>query len=99
MPELIDMVRASAWGQPLQEQPQPEDGKQPAKLTVDELKAVLIEAGVDFDPKARKADLQALFDALPPAGDTGGAQPADDASKPTEPEAEQQPAEGEAPKE
>lgn len=44
-----------------------------AKLTVDELRAVLTEAGVDFDPKAKKADLQALFEALPPA-DAGESQ-------------------------
>lgn len=88
MPELIDMVRASAWGQPLKEQPQPDYGKQPAKLTVDDLKTVLTEAGVDFPANAKKADLQALFDALPPA---------DDSSKPAD--GEQQPDGSEAPKE
>ena len=70
MPELIDMVRASAWGQPLKEAPAPEAEKA-AKLTIEELRAVLTEAGVDFDPKAKKADLQALFDALPPASAEG----------------------------
>lgn len=40
-------------------------------LTAEELRAVLIEAGVEFDPKAKKADLQALFDALPPADAEG----------------------------
>lgn len=38
--------------------PEPAD---PAKLTVEQLKAALTERGVEFDPKATKADLQALY--------------------------------------
>lgn len=38
--------------------PEPVD---PAKLTVDQLKAALTERGVEFDPKALKADLLALY--------------------------------------
>lgn len=45
------------------------------KLSVEELRTVLTEAGVDFDPKAKKADLQALFDALPAAGETQQPEP------------------------
>ena len=33
----------------------------PAKLTVEQLKAALSERGVEFDPKALKADLLALY--------------------------------------
>ena len=38
--------------------PEPND---PAKLTVEQLKAALTERGVEFDPKALKADLLALY--------------------------------------
>lgn len=38
--------------------PEPAD---PAKLTVEQLKAALTERGVEFDPKALKADLLALY--------------------------------------
>lgn len=33
----------------------------PAKLTVEQLKAALTDRGVEFDPKALKADLLALY--------------------------------------
>ena len=61
---IIDAVFA-----PVDHQPDAEDQGEdkPLKLTVDELRAVLTEAGVEFDLKAKKADLQALFDVLPPA--------------------------------
>lgn len=68
---IIDAVFAPAGWQPDAEG-QGED--KPAKLTVDELRAVLTEAGVDFDPKAKKPELQALFDALPPADAEGQGQ-------------------------
>lgn len=65
---IIDAVFAPAG-----HQPDAEGQGKPLKLvlTVDELRAVLTEAGVDFDPKAKKPDLQALFDALPPADAEG----------------------------
>lgn len=72
MPELIDMVRASAWGQPLKEQPKApkaeDDLGTSAALTVEGLKELLTVSGVPFDPKAKKVELLELVRTLPNAG-------------------------------
>ena len=39
------------------------------KLGVAELRGKLIELGIEFDPKAKKADLQALLDAAAQGGE------------------------------
>lgn len=53
--ELVELGAVQAVDAPV---PEPND---PAKLTVEQLKAALSERGVEFDPKALKADLLALY--------------------------------------
>lgn len=53
--ELVAMGAVQVVDAPV---PEPND---PTKLTVEQLKAALTDRGVEFDPKALKADLLALY--------------------------------------
>lgn len=61
-PNGLEEHRRLGWAEcPPRKAEETEDGGK--KLTVAELRAALTERGIDFDPAAKKADLQALLDA------------------------------------
>lgn len=63
-PNAVDEHRRLGWAQCAARYPGPADSQgDDKKLSVADIRAALTERGIEFDPGAKKADLQALLDA------------------------------------